>query len=139
MKEKLNEQVESLMAKSRKGMSFDGMVKFFLQYYRIPTRKDIERLMDRIDQMEKLIKVKWTDSTRLRSLRGGGPGDPEAGRTMTASDVVEEVIRSQGSEGASFTTIRDQTGFDDKKLRNIIFRLNKLGRISRKARGVYTT
>ncbi len=136
MKEKSREQGEPLMEKARKGMSFDGMVKFFLQYYRIPTRKDIERLMERIDQLEKLIKVKWTDTTRLKPFRGGG--EPAPGRTMTASDMVEEVIRSQGSEGASFTTIKDQTGFDDKKLRNIIFRLNKLGRISRKARGIYT-
>ncbi|MBW1988474.1 MAG: hypothetical protein JRI97_02910 [Deltaproteobacteria bacterium] len=109
------------------------MVKFFLQYYRIPTRKDIEKLMDRIDQLEKLIKGKWSEHARPGAAAGNNGGKPP-----TASDMVEEVIRSCGSKGASFTYIKDQTGFDDKKLRNIIFRLNKLGRISRKARGIYT-
>jgi predicted Rossmann fold nucleotide-binding protein DprA/Smf involved in DNA uptake len=127
------------MAKPKKNMSFDGMVKFFLQYYRIPTRKDIEKLMDRIDQLEKLIKVKWAEAGKLR----GRFGDRKDGQTgerdvLTASDRVEQVVREAGPAGLSFGDIKEKTGFPDKKLRNIIFRLNKNGRIQRKARGIYT-
>jgi predicted transcriptional regulator of viral defense system len=39
--------------------------------------------------------------------------------------------------GVGFAAIQTKTGYDEKKLRNIIFRLNKLGRISRKERGTY--
>jgi predicted Rossmann fold nucleotide-binding protein DprA/Smf involved in DNA uptake len=127
------------MTKPKKNMSFDGMVKFFLQYYRIPTRKDIERLMDRIDQLEKLIKVKWAEAGKLRGRfayrKEGQSAEKEA---LTASDRVEQVIRDAGSDGLSFGDIKEKTGFPDKKLRNIIFRLNKNGRIQRKARGIYT-
>jgi DNA-binding transcriptional regulator PaaX len=36
-----------------------------------------------------------------------------------------------------FAEIQAKTGFDEKKIRNIIFRLNKTGKIKRKTRGIY--
>jgi len=125
--------------KTGKGMSFDGMVKFFLHYYRIPTRKDIEKLMDRIDQLEKLIKVKWNDGGKLKGFSLGAARKEElpGNEATSASDLVLSVIRKAGPEGASFAVIKQETGFADKKLRNIIFRLNKLEKISRKERGTY--
>jgi len=45
------------MAKKKgKSVSFDAMVKFFMQYYNIPTRKDIDKLMAKMDSLEILIK-----------------------------------------------------------------------------------
>ena len=123
------------MDKEKRNMSLDRMVKLFLQYYRIPTRKDLEKLMDRIDKLEKTIKTKVAEAGRIRGRVGRKRDEPGAG--MTASDLVEEVIRGAGDTGIGIPAIKDATGFEDKKLRNIIFRLNKLGRISRKSRGVY--
>lgn len=124
--------------KTGKGMSFDGMVKFFLHYYRIPTRKDIEKLMDRIDQLEKLIKVKWSDGGKMKGFPLPGIKEESLENdASSASDLVLSVIRKAGPEGASFAQIKQDTGFADKKLRNIIFRLNKLEKISRKERGTY--
>jgi len=40
-------------------------------------------------------------------------------------------------KGADLADIQGKTGFGEKKLRNIIFRLHKLGRIQRLSRGVY--
>ena len=55
---------------------------------------------------------------------------------MTASGIVLEVIE-RFKKGTGFTNIQNKTGFGDKKLRNIIFRLHKLGKITRKSRGIY--
>ncbi|MFP4475385.1 MAG: hypothetical protein ACLFOY_07470 [Desulfatibacillaceae bacterium] len=116
--------------------SFDAMVRLFLQYYRIPTRKDIEKLMDRIDRLEKLLRTRIAETGKMRGR--GRKAEVEGGReNMTASDQVVEVISEAGDEGISFALIKEKTGFEDKKLRNIIFRLNRLGRIQRKSRGVY--
>jgi len=43
----------------RKGkvVSFDAMVKFFMQNYNIPTKKDVERIMARLDRLENLLKA----------------------------------------------------------------------------------
>ena len=40
-------------------------------------------------------------------------------------------------QGTDFATIQAKTDFDEKKIRNIIFRLNKIGKIKRKSRGIY--
>lgn len=124
------------MAKRKgKSVSFDAMVKFFLQYHNIPTKKDIDRIMERMDRLEEAV----------RRVAGQGPhrsagGAERRGRAKgeaTAADTVVDVIRQAGRE-IGFAEIRKQTGYNDKKLRNIIYRLTKIGRIQRVRRGVYT-
>lgn len=53
-----------------------------------------------------------------------------------ASDRVLAVIQNQ-DQGADFKKIKAETKFDDKKIRNIIFRLHKLGQIEKVKRGIY--
>ena len=118
--------------KKGKSVSFDAMVKFFLQHYDIPTKKDVERLMTKIDRLEKQIKAQGTGSGRRSAKRNARPA-----KGATASDTVLETIKSF-RQGAGFAQIQAKTGFNEKKLRNIIFRLNKLEKIKRKSRGVYT-
>ncbi len=55
---------------------------------------------------------------------------------MTASDIVLEAVK-RSKKGVDFNQLQSKTGFEDKKLRNIIFRLNKLKKIKRKSRGIY--
>ena len=59
-----------------------------------------------------------------------------AKKKEAASDKVLEVIQNQ-EQGADFKKIKAETKFDDKKIRNIIFRLHKLGQIEKVKRGVY--
>ena len=119
--------------KKGKPISFDAMVKFFLQHYKIPTKKDFDRIEKRITQLEKLIRSTAASGTgrtaaaSSRSTRGAA----------TAMDTVYNVIK-RSRNGASFKHIQTKTGFDDKKIRNIIFRLNKLEKITRQSRGIYT-
>jgi predicted Rossmann fold nucleotide-binding protein DprA/Smf involved in DNA uptake len=121
---------------TKKSVSFDAMVHFFMKHYNIPSKKDLEKLMTKLDRLETMVKQSYTkaNGTRSRDLRtriqSGRPG-------MTASDTVLEIIKETGDDGTSFPEIQDKTGFDEKKIRNVIFRLNKLGKIKRKNRGVY--
>lgn len=125
--------------KKGKSISFDAMVKFFMQSYGIPTKRDIDRLMARMDRLEELIKSTAHPARRGRSPRGrpGKAGNAPGGASGTAADTVLEVIKSS-RDGIDFADIRDRVGFADKKLRNIIFRLHKTGKIQRIRRGVYT-
>jgi hypothetical protein len=121
------------MAKRKgKSVSFDAMVKFFMHNGSIPTRKDVERLHARLDRIERLIVSGGTEKIRKHTGSKTSAKQPN----VTASDVVLEVIRRYRN-GVGFSDIQMQTGFGEKKLRNIIFRLNKLGRIKRKSRGIY--
>ena len=116
----------------RKGKttSFDAMVKFFMQQYNIPTKKDVDRLMVKLDYLENLIKQSAMDPNNS-ALRIG-----RRKTALTAIDVVLDTIK-RSKQGIGFAAIQAKTGFDEKKIRNIIFRLNKIGKIKRKSRGIY--
>jgi len=55
---------------------------------------------------------------------------------LTATDEVLKLINAS-KKGLDIVTIKNETGFDDKKVRNIIFRANKEGKIKRADRGIY--
>lgn len=115
----------------RKGkpVSFDAMVKFFMHNYNIPTKRDIERLNGRLDRLEKMIRALPT-----RGRRPVGKGDDIS--PASATEIVLDLIKTS-QNGIAIAQIREQTGFDDKKLRNIIYRLNQMGKIVRVNRGSY--
>jgi hypothetical protein len=120
----------------RKGktVSFDAMVKFFMQQYGIPTKKDLDKLVDRMDRLEKVISNAVTLSGQYSRNTGASPKG--RGGELSASDIVLDII-SKSKEPIGVPEIREKTGFGDKKLRNIIFRLYKNGTIARKQRGRY--
>ena len=114
-----------------KAVSFDAMVKFFMQNYNIPTKKDVDRLMAKLDRLENLIQAS------LASGRYPLKEPAETRKTaVTAVDIVFDVIK-RCRNGVGFDDIQAKTGFGDKKIRNIIFRLNKIGKIKRQKRGIY--
>ena len=117
-----------------KSVTFDAMVKFVIRQYNIPTRKDVDRLMVRLDRLEKLIKA--GSPAKDRQIPRSGRGRPTRRSAITASDTVLEVI-GRFKNGVGFADIQAKTGFGEKKIRNIIFRLDKLGKIKRVNRGIY--
>ena len=124
------------MAKKKgKSVSFDAMVKFFMQYYNIPTRKDIDKLMGKMDRLEMLIKSSAMTG-KGGSISGVKASKSKASTSKTYTDETLEVIK-RFRKGVGFADIQVRTGFEDKKLRNIIYRLHKMGKIVRKSRGLY--
>ncbi len=115
-----------------KSVSFDAMVKFFMHTYKIPTKQDIDRLNARLDRIERLI----VNAGFSKSRRSTTAKSSVKQSTTTASDIVLEVVQRY-KDGVGFAEIQLQTDYSAKKLRNIIFRLNKLGKIKRKSRGIY--
>jgi len=101
-----------------------------MQNYDIPTKKDVEKLMAKLDRLENLVK---------QSALGSNPVSVNYSRrktALTAVDIVLDTIK-HSRQGLGFAEIQAATGFDEKKIRNIIFRLNKTGKIRRKQRGLY--
>ena len=131
MREKQKE--DRMTRKKGKSVSFDAMVKFFMQYYNIPTKKDIDKLLARMDRLDKAIR-----SFELYAKRRSTPSVKAADEksTTNSSDMALEVIK-RFKKGVGFSEIQARTGFGEKKLRNIIYRLHKMGKIVRKERGVY--
>lgn len=120
--------------KKAKAVSVDTMFKAFMKSYEIPSKQDIDKLSAKIDRLEKLIKQSGGKTTKVAVVSDNDAMDKS---DLTASGAVLRVIKNS-RQGADFARIQTKTGFEDKKLRNIIFRLNKIGKIERKTRGIYT-
>ena len=79
--------------KKGKAVSFDAMVKFFMQNYNIPTKKDVELLIARLDRLENLIKS-TISANHTQSYA------PRRKNALTAVDVVLDTIR-RSNQGMS--------------------------------------
>ena len=55
---------------------------------------------------------------------------------VTATDQILRIIK-RSKKGVDVPTLKKKTGFDDKKVRNIVFRASKEGRIKKSGRGIY--
>jgi hypothetical protein len=114
------------------------MVHYIIQKYKIPTRKDVDKLNRKLDNIEKLLKELSKSSPKFQSgkITAYRKGSDGARPVVTATDKIMDIFKKANRE-IRFDEIRKRSGFDDKKVRNIIFRMHKLGRIERVDRGVY--
>ena len=56
--------------------------------------------------------------------------------TMTATEQVLKIV-GRSRKGVDVPMLKAKTGFDDKKVRNIVFRASKEGKIKKVGRGIY--
>ena len=56
---------------------------------------------------------------------------------MTATDTIFKII-SRFKRGVDIPKLKDRTGFDGGKIRNILYQLSNQGKIKKISRGVYT-
>ena len=54
----------------------------------------------------------------------------------TATEQILDIIK-RFKKGVGVPTLKEKTGFDDKKVRNIVFRASKEGKIKKSGRGIY--
>ena len=61
---------------------------------------------------------------------------PAKGGKKTDTDKLLEII-NRSKKGVDTATVMKKTGFDQKKVRNILFRTYKQGKITRAEKGIY--
>jgi len=99
---------------------------------------ETEILIGKMDKLEeaqaaKAGKVVGRGAPRKRVMKKAAARGPQV---TTASEVVLRIIKRH-KKGVDISKLKDKTGFDDKKIRNIIHREFKQGKIKRYSRGVY--
>ena len=117
-----------MIKKPEHGIKWESFIKIVLNRLDIPTKGDIIFLNTRLDKLEQLLFQK-------QPAAGDEKTKPSAGQ-KSASSIVLDVFKSH-PKGTNFKTVKAATGFNDKKLRNIIFRLEKIKKIKRVKRGIY--
>ena len=90
-----------------------------------------------LTRVRNLLVRAMADGNIIRLSRGVyGPKKENTG-TASATEMVLQAV-SKAPKGMAFSAIREKTGLAEKKLRNVVFRLTKLGKIRRVSRGVYS-
>lgn len=100
--------------------------------------KKAEQLIKGVDKLEKAKaapkgKAKAKTTTKPPAKKKGAV-KKTAG--VTATDQAVKMIK-RSKKGVDVPTLKKKTGFDDKKIRNILNRASKQGKIKRAGRGIY--
>ena len=95
--------------------------------------KDVKALRSRIDMLLTAAGKK-AKATKRVSIKKASAKKRTA--KLTATDKVLRII-NRSKKGVDASTLVKKTGFNDKKIQNILFRNYKLGRIKRVDRGKY--
>jgi hypothetical protein len=111
-------------------------------------KKDLVALQKK---MEKLLKAhgkpqkpKAAKKTKRRAVQAKPKRAVKVRKTtrkkkapaFTATEQVLKIVR-RSRKGVDVPMLKAKTGFDDKKVRNIVFRASKEGKIKKVGRGIY--
>jgi hypothetical protein len=103
--------------------------------------KKLEKLIAAAEKSEKPKSAKKITAKRVRAKttkRSATQKEPAKKKTaqQTSTDQVLRIIK-RSKKGVNATTLMEKTGFDLKKVRNILQRTYKRGKIKRADRGIY--
>ena len=87
------------------------------------------------EQVEKLAG-KLEAQTKAKPVRAVKMNSKKTAAQPTAADTVYKII-ARLRKGASMAAIRQKTGYDPKKISNLIYKLKRQGKIKSEVKGVY--
>jgi hypothetical protein len=82
--------------------------------------------------------TKVAKPTKVKAVKATAKKAPAKKKTakVTDTDKVLNIIK-RSKKGVDTATLVKKTGFDQKKIRNIVFRASKQGKIQRAEKGIY--
>jgi len=89
----------------------------------------VERLAGKLEAQSK-AKAKPAKKTVAKKVSKKTATQP------TAADTVYKVI-ARLKKGANMAAIKQKTGYDNKKIHNLVYKLKKQGKIKSETKGVY--
>jgi len=99
--------------------------------------KDLKRLTQKtekmIKQLEKLDKAQAAKKPKAIAAKKAVAKKPT--RLSASGTVLAIIMRSKS--GIDMATLRKKTGFEGRKIRDIIYRLKKQGKINKDRKGLY--
>ena len=101
--------------------------------------KKLENLLKAVEKSEKATVTKASKAKAVKATPAKkAPKAPakKIAAKVTATDQVLKII-NRSKKGVDTATLIKKTGFDQKKVRNIVFRTFKQGKIKRSEKGIY--
>jgi predicted Rossmann fold nucleotide-binding protein DprA/Smf involved in DNA uptake len=88
----------------------------------------IEKMHKEIDKQEKSSKRTKTKAVKKAPVKKAAPAN--------AADIVLAII-NRSKKGVNTGTLMQKTGYERKKISNMVYKLTKQGKIKTVAKGVY--
>ncbi len=85
---------------------------------------------------KKVVKVKTVKAKVTKKAPARKAAAKKKAIQATATEQILAIIK-RFKKGVDVPTLKEKTGFDDKKVRNIVFRASKEGKIKKFGRGTY--
>ena len=102
--------------------------------------KKTESLLKSFDKLDKPkakpAKAKAPKKTPLKKAAVKKPS-PKKAATVTAADTVLAIIK-RSKKGVGKAALMEKTGYKQKKISNLVFKLKKQGKIKSVGKGVYS-
>jgi hypothetical protein len=99
----------------------------------------MQKLLKAVEKDAKIKKTAKPKATKVRAVKQAKAKKTVAAKKspqMTATDQILRIVK-RSRKGVDVPTLKSKTGFDDKKVRNIVFRASKEGKIKKSGRGIY--
>jgi len=100
--------------------------------------KKLEKLITAVEKIQtKVTKASKPKAVKAKPAQKAkkAPAKKKAVKVTDTDKVLNIINRSK--KGVDAATLKKKTGFNDKKIRNIVFRTMKQGKIQRADKGVY--
>jgi hypothetical protein len=111
-------------------------LQILLKNLRNITRKS-EAIAKKVDKLEKQSSAKKTKRAAKPKAKAVKRKPVKKASKTTATDEVFNAIK-RNRKGIDIAQLKKKTGFADTKVRNIVFRLKKQGKVKNVGKGVYT-
>jgi len=85
---------------------------------------------------KKAVTTKFVKTKAFKKAPANKVVTKKAKPQATATEQILGIIK-RFKKGVDVPTLKEKTGFDDKKVRNIVFRASKEGKIKKFGRGIY--
>ena len=107
----------------------------------VALQKKMEKLLKAYERPQKAKAVKKTKPKVVkakpkRAVKVRKSNRSKKAPAITATEQVLKIVR-RSRKGVDVPLLKAKTGFDDKKVRNIVFRASKEGKIKKIGRGIY--
>ena len=101
----------------------------------------VEGLAVKVDELAKAQSTPPKPAPRKTTKKSSKKVPKKASKSTakqgTSTDAVLAIIK-RSKKGVDVATLKQKTGFDDKKIHNIIYKLKKKGLVKSVSKGVYT-
>ncbi len=112
-------------------------IQFVIRNLKTLTKK-AEVMARKLERLEKAAEKKAKPKARVKTVKRAVPKKVvgKKAKKGTATDKVLAII-NRSKNGVNTATLKQKTGFNEIKVRNIVFRLKKQKKITSKPKGVY--